>query len=236
MIMQHALFGLIRNSLILGCLLLAAFAVNVHANQQANQQADQQADQQVGQQVGQQNMLVLGDSISAAYGMSLQQGWVAQLSDELREQYPALNIVNASISGETTAGGLRRLPALLAEHNPSLIIIELGANDGLRGYPLETLRKNLTALTVMAQNNGAKVILVPMEIPPNYGSRYTAGFRDSFREVAKETNSILAPFLLDGVAINPALMQDDGLHPTVEAQPLMLANILPTVTATLADQ
>ena len=236
MIMQHALFGLIRNSLILGCLLLAAFAVNVHANQQANQQADQQADQQVGQQVGQQNMLVLGDSISAAYGMSLQQGWVAQLSDELREQYPALNIVNASISGETTAGGLRRLPALLAEHNPSLIIIELGANDGLRGYPLETLRKNLTALTVMAQNNGAKVILVPMEIPPNYGSRYTAGFRDSFREVAKETNSILAPFLLDGVAINPALMQADGLHPTVEAQALMLANILPTVTATLADQ
>ena len=234
--MQHALFGLIRNSLILGCLLLAAFAVNVHANQQANQQADQQADQQVGQQVGQQNMLVLGDSISAAYGMSLQQGWVAQLSDELREQYPALNIVNASISGETAAGGLRRLPALLAEHNPSLIIIELGANDGLRGYPLETLRKNLTALTVMAQNNGAKVILVPMEIPPNYGSRYTAGFRDSFREVAKETNSILAPFLLDGVAINPALMQADGLHPTVEAQALMLANILPTVTATLADQ
>ncbi len=228
MIMQHALFGLIRNSLILGCLLLAAFAVNVHANQQA--------DQQVGQQVGQQNMLVLGDSISAAYGMSLQQGWVAQLSDELREQYPALNIVNASISGETTAGGLRRLPALLAEHNPSVVIIELGANDGLRGYPLQTLRKNLTALTVMAQNNGAKVILVPMEIPPNYGSRYTAGFRDSFREVAKETNSVLAPFLLDGVATNPALMQDDGLHPTVEAQPLMLANILPTVTATLADQ
>jgi acyl-CoA thioesterase I len=216
LIMQRALYNVIRNSLIFGCLLLATFAINARANEQ--------------------KMLVLGDSISAAYGMSLQQGWVAQLSDELREQYPALSVVNASISGETTAGGLRRLPALLEQHNPSLVIIELGANDGLRGYPLQTLRNNLTALATLAQGNGAKVILVPMEIPPNYGSRYTAGFRDSFREVAKETDSVLAPFLLDGVATNPKLMQADGLHPTVQAQPLMLANILPTVTATLADQ
>ena len=181
-------------------------------------------------------MLVLGDSISAAYGMSLQQGWVAQLAHELREQYPILTVVNASISGETTAGGLRRLPALLKEHNPSLVIIELGANDGLRGYPLQTLRNNLTALATLSRDNGAKVIIVPMEVPPNYGPRYTAGFRNSFSEVANETDSVLAPFLLDGVATNPELMQADGLHPTVAAEPLMLANILPTVTAALDGQ
>ena len=208
--------GFFINLFVLGCLLLAALAINVRASEQ--------------------RMLVLGDSISAAYGMSLQQGWVAQLAHELREQYPILTVVNASISGETTVGGLRRLPALLKEHNPSLVIIELGANDGLRGYPLQTLRNNLTALATLSRDNGAKVIIVPMEVPPNYGPRYTAGFRNSFSEVANETGSVLAPFLLDGVATNPKLMQADGLHPTVEAQPLMLANILPGVTATLADQ
>lgn len=199
----------------LGCLFFVTLAIDVRASEQ--------------------KMLVLGDSISAAYGMSLQQGWVAQLSDQLADQYPQLSVVNASISGETTTGGLRRLPALLDQHQPSLVLIELGANDGLRGYPLQTLRDNLTALANMAQESGARVILVPMEIPPNYGPRYTAGFRESFREVAQATNSALAPFLLDGVATNPELMQADGLHPTVAAQPIMLANILPTVTAALAE-
>lgn len=182
-----------------------------------------------------QKILVLGDSISAAYGMSLQQGWVAQLADELAAQYPQFTVVNASISGETTAGGLRRLPALLEEHAPSVVIIELGANDGLRGYPLSTLKDNLTALATLSQHSGARVILLPMEIPPNYGARYTAGFRDSFRAVAEDTDSVLAPFLLDGVATDPKMVQADGLHPTIEAQPIMLANVLPSVTEVLSE-
>ncbi len=182
-----------------------------------------------------QKILVLGDSISAAYGMSLDQGWVAQLARELQAQFDQLSVVNASISGETTAGGLRRLPALLEEHKPGIVIIELGANDGLRGYPLPTLRDNLTELVTLSQGSGARVILLPMEIPPNYGARYTSGFRESFREVAEETGSVLAPFLLDGVATKPELVQADGLHPTVEAQPLILANVLPTVSDVLAS-
>lgn len=187
-----------------------------------------------GARASEQKILVLGDSISAAYGMSLQQGWVAQLADELKSQYPQFTVVNASISGETTAGGLRRLPVLLEEHRPTVVIIELGANDGLRGYPIATLKDNLTALVTMSQHSGASVILLPMEIPPNYGARYTAGFRDSFRAVAGETDSVLAPFLLDGVATDPKLVQADGLHPTIEAQPLILANVLPSVTGVLA--
>lgn len=176
-----------------------------------------------------QTILVLGDSISAAYGMSLEQGWVALMSNELAGDYPDSLVVNASISGETTAGGLRRLPALLAQHQPDLVIIELGANDGLRGYPIGTLRDNLGRLATMSADHGARVVLLPMEIPPNYGTRYTSGFRDSFVKVARETGSTLAPFLLDGIATDAQMMQADGLHPTVQAQPLLLANVLPSV-------
>lgn len=186
-------------------------------------------------QASTQKILIVGDSISAAYGMSLQEGWVAQLADQLRDEYPQFAVVNASISGETTAGGLRRLPALLKEHKPSVVIIELGANDGLRGFPLQTLQINLTALVTAAQKSGARVILVPMEIPPNYGARYTTGFRESFREVADKTDSVLAPFLLEGVATHAELIQADGLHPTVAAQPIILANVLPSVTKVLAE-
>ena len=180
-------------------------------------------------------ILVLGDSISAAYGMSLEQGWVALLAGRVAENHPQYTIVNASISGETTAGGLRRLPALLEEHRPNLVIIELGANDGMRGYPLGTLRDNLTSLVQMSKAAGAGVILLPMEIPPNYGSRYTSGFRRSYVQVAEETDSLLAPFVLDGVATDPALMQADGIHPTVEAQPALLDNVLPTIMEALAQ-
>lgn len=212
LIMQHALYHVIRHSFIAGCLILA-LATGARADEQ--------------------KILVLGDSISAAYGMSLQQGWVAQLASELHEEYPQFTVVNASISGETTAGGLRRLPALLAEHTPSLVIVELGANDGLRGYPLATLQSNLLSLVTLSQESGARVILLPMEVPPNYGTRYTSGFRESFRKVADDTGSVLAPFLLDGVATDPTLVQADGLHPTVDAQPIMLANVLPSVTRVL---
>lgn len=186
-------------------------------------------------QAREHRILVLGDSISAAYGMSLEQGWVALLAQQLGQEQPAHEVINASISGETTAGGLRRLPALLEQHVPSLVIIELGANDGLRGYPLRTVRTNLDKLVKLSTDIGARVILLPMEIPPNYGSRYTAGFRESFVKVAEATDSALSPFLLDGVATNPALMQADGIHPTAEAQPVLLNNVLSTVLEVLAE-
>jgi acyl-CoA thioesterase-1 len=186
-------------------------------------------------QAREHRILVLGDSISAAYGMSLEQGWVSLLAAQLANLEPAYEVINASISGETTSGGLRRLPQLLAQHTPGVVIIELGANDGLRGFPLAGLRSNLDTLVSLSQDAGARVILVPMEIPPNYGARYTAGFRESFVDVAADTDSTLAPFLLDGVATNPALMQADGLHPAPEAQPMLLQNILPTIQTVLAD-
>lgn len=181
------------------------------------------------------SILVLGDSISAAYGMSLEQGWVSMLAAQLADASPPVAVINASISGETTAGGLRRLPQLLEQHKPGLVIIELGANDGLRGYPLAGLRANLGKLVALSQQAGAEVILAPMEIPPNYGARYTAGFRESFVDVAGDTDSTLAPFLLDGVATDPALMQADGLHPNPEAQARLLQNILPTIQTVLAN-
>jgi acyl-CoA thioesterase-1 len=214
LIMQRALYRVLRTTAVFGWLLLTITG-QAHANEQ--------------------KILVLGDSISAAYGMSLEQGWVAQLASRLQEQNRQTKLVNASISGETTAGGLQRLPTLLQEHQPTLVIVELGANDGMRGYPLVTLQNNLTQLVTLAQKAGARVILLPMEIPPNYGTRYTSGFRESFREVASATGSVLAPFVLDGVATNPTLMQEDGIHPTVAAQPLLLNNVLPTVISVLAE-
>ena len=186
-------------------------------------------------QATEHRILVLGDSISAAYGMSLQQGWVTLLTRQLAGVEPAHEVINASISGETTAGGLRRLPALLAQHQPSVVIVELGANDGMRGFPLAGMQDNLGQLARLSEDAGAEVILVSMEIPPNYGARYTTGFRESFVRVAEATGSTLAPFLLDGVATDPQLMQADGIHPNAAAQPMLLENILPTVQAVLAN-
>ncbi len=165
--------------------------------------------------------------------MSLEQGWVALMGAKIAASDKTFTVVNASISGETTAGGLRRLPALLEQHSPALVIIELGANDGLRGYPLSTLRSNLDELVTLSQHSGAKVILLPMEIPPNYGTRYTSGFRDSYRQVAARTNSVLTPFVLDGVATDRSLMQADGIHPTAAAQVMLLDNVLPTIVDAL---
>jgi acyl-CoA thioesterase-1 len=184
-------------------------------------------------QAATRNILVLGDSISAGYGMSLDQGWVALFADELAADFPEFSVVNASISGETSGGGLRRLPQLLAEHSPAIVIIELGGNDGLRGYPVDTLRDNLRSMATLSADSGARVILVPVAIPPNYGRRYTEAFYDSFPQVAAETGSALTPLIFDGVATNPELMQPDGIHPTAEAQPLMLANVRQTVLAVL---
>jgi acyl-CoA thioesterase-1 len=215
LIISRVLYHVLRNTTAIGWLLLA-----LTGPAQANEE----------------KILILGDSISAAYGMSLEQGWAAQLAERITDQNLPYTVVNASISGETTAGGLRRLPTLLEENRPALVLIELGANDGLRGYPLTTLTSNLTRLIALSQESGARVILLPMEIPPNYGSRYTAGFRESYRQVAADTGAILAPFILDGVATDTALMQTDGIHPTVEAQPMLLENVSPTILKELTLQ
>ncbi|EED32776.1 acyl-CoA thioesterase I [gamma proteobacterium NOR5-3] len=180
-------------------------------------------------------VLVLGDSISAAYGMSLEQGWVALLERQLREQWSNSRVINASISGDTSAGGLRRLPELLAEHAPHLLVIELGGNDGLRGYPTNKLESNLTQMAELANAIGAQVLILPMEIPPNYGPRYTRSFRESFQRAAAATDSTLGPFLLEDIATDPGLMQQDGIHPTVQAQPLINAILLPVIESLLAQ-
>jgi len=172
-------------------------------------------------------LLVVGDSISAAFGMDTRQGWVALLENRLAEQGYAHQVVNASISGDTSAGGAARLPALLAEHQPELVIIELGGNDGLRGQPPGQLQQNLAAMVQQSQKVGAKVLILGMQLPPNYGVRYTTAFAEVFVKVADEFDVPLVPFMLEGVGGVPALMQADGIHPAVEAQPVLLENVWP---------
>lgn len=180
-----------------------------------------------------QRILVLGDSLSAAYGIQVEDGWVNLMRKELADHY---TVINASISGETSGGGLRALPRLLEEHQPNVVIIELGANDGLRGFPINILKQNLSQMIQLAQNAGAQVMLAGMHIPPNYGPAYTAAFHQTFIDVAGEFNVPLLPFLLDGVALRPELMQDDRLHPTAEAQPLIKENVLKTLRPLLQAQ
>ncbi len=172
-----------------------------------------------------QAIVVLGDSISAGYGIQRDQGWVSLLSQTLVEREEPWVAVNASISGETTGGGRARLAGVMAEHDPEIVIIELGGNDGLRGYPIEKIRANLTAMVDMVQRAGAVPLIVSMRIPPNYGPRYTRAFDNVFAEVARATGAQLVPFLLNDVALEDDLMQDDGIHPTAAAQPLLLETI-----------
>ena len=179
-------------------------------------------------------VLVLGDSLSAAFGIERQAGWVSLLEDHLLQHSPSWQVVNASISGETTGGGLARLPQLLEQHHPAVVVIELGGNDGLRGFPIGTIRDNLDRMVSLSTEAGAEVLLVGMRIPPNYGSRYTTQFHDSFHEVAQQHDVPLLPFLLDGVATRAELMQQDGIHPRAEAQPLILQNVLPHLKRLLA--
>ena len=174
-------------------------------------------------------ILVLGDSLSAAYGIPVAQGWVSLLQDRLAERGYPHRVVNASISGDTTSGGLSRLPAALEQHHPTLVILELGANDGLRGQPPMVMSHNLARLIEQVQQTGARVLLAEMRIPPNYGPLYTQKFQATFGEVAKRYDIPLIPFLLEGVAGNPALIQDDGLHPRAEAQPRVLDNVWPAL-------
>lgn len=178
-------------------------------------------------------ILVFGDSLSAGYRMDEAQGWVALLAERLAAQNSPFEVVNASVSGETTVGGLARLPAALTTHSPAVVILELGGNDGLRGLPVANIRQNLVEMVKMSQAAGAEVILAGMQIPPNYGPRYTAPFAAQFGEIAAELNLPLIPFLIDGIPQQPELMQDDGIHPRAEAQPLIVDIVWPVLEPVL---
>ncbi len=174
-------------------------------------------------------ILVMGDSLSASHGIDQQRSWVSLLAARLqREGFPH-HVVNASISGETTAGGLSRLGPALARHQPAIVIIELGANDGLRGLPLTQMRDNLQKMITAAKNHHARVLLIGMRLPPNYGPRYTRSFQNIYLALAKENNIAMLPFLLEGVSEKREWMQADNLHPNAAAQPRLLENVWPSL-------
>jgi len=179
-------------------------------------------------------LLVLGDSLSSAHHIAADSGWVHLLESRLRASKNPRPVVNASISGETTAGGRARLPKLLADNKPALVVLELGANDGLRGLPIAEIRDNLVAMIKAIEATGASVVLLGIELPLNYGPQYRDGLRAMYRDLAGEFNLPLVPFLLDGVALNPDLMQDDGLHPKAEGEPKVLDNVWPVLDPALA--
>jgi len=181
-------------------------------------------------------ILVVGDSLSAEYGLARGSGWVALLEQRLAREKIAARVVNASISGDTSSGGRSRLPALLAQHRPTHVVIELGGNDALRGLPLKSTEDNLAAMARASKAAGARVLLVGMQVPPNYGRAYNDGFAAVFATVAKKEGAALVPFLLKGVADGPeadALFQPDRIHPTAAAHPTMLANVWPALRALL---
>jgi acyl-CoA thioesterase-1 len=173
--------------------------------------------------------MVFGDSLSAAYGLAPSQGWVALLAQRLEQSVPAWRVVNASVSGETTAGGLSRLPEDLKRHQPKVVLIALGANDGLRGQPIKAARANLEQMIRLARQAKAVPVLVGLMIPPNYGIEYAAEFRDMYPDIARRMKVPLVPFLLEGVAEKRELFQADQMHPTAEAQARILDNVWPVV-------
>jgi acyl-CoA thioesterase-1 len=179
-------------------------------------------------------VLVVGDSVSAGYGLAQGEVWVSLLDARLRAEKPPHRVVNASISGDTTAGGRARLPALLKEHRPAVVVVELGGNDALRGQPLAATRANLEAMAQTAQGTGAKVLIVGMKLPPNYGSAYVREFDALFAEVAKARKTGHVPHLFDGFGEDMAYFQPDRIHPTREAQPKMLATVWPALRPLLA--
>jgi acyl-CoA thioesterase-1 len=174
-------------------------------------------------------ILILGDSISAGYGLPNGTGWVNLLQTELSRKYPNTIVQNASLSGDTTSGGKRRLPDLLKRFSPTVFVLELGANDALRGFPLEMTKQNLMDMVRMAHSEKSQVLILGMRVPSNYGPEYTRAFFNIFGEVAKSTNSPLVPFLLESMATNGNLFQEDGIHPNIEAQPILLKNVLPSL-------
>lgn len=170
-------------------------------------------------------ILVFGDSLSAGYGLRLEEAWPTLLEQKLHAEKLRYSVINASISGETTAGGRSRLDAALASHKPEVVIVALGANDGLRGLSLEQMRKNLVAMIAASREANARVLVVGMRMPPNYGPDFTQKFHRSFSEVAASGGAALAPFMMEGIADRRELFQYDGIHPTAQAQPMILANI-----------
>lgn len=184
-------------------------------------------------------ILVVGDSLSAEYGIARGSGWVALLGERLAREKIAASVVNASISGDTTSGGRSRLPALLKQHSPTHVVIELGGNDALRGLPLAMTRENLVEMTRAARTAGAQVVIVGMQVPPNYGRRYGDDFAALFGSVAKAEQAALVPFLLAGVADAPeadTLFQADRIHPAAQAHPRMLANVWPVLAPLLKQR
>lgn len=172
-------------------------------------------------------ILVMGDSISAGFGIDKSKGWVELIKERLSREYTdqAFNIINASISGETTTGGRYRLAAALKQHQPDLVILELGGNDGLRGTPIKHIQANLDVMTQQAKASGAQVIILGMRIPPNYGERYTGQFTGLYEALAQKNETLLVPFFMDGLAGVTGMIQADGIHPTLKGQPLMMQNV-----------
>jgi len=181
-----------------------------------------------------QTVLVVGDSLSAAYGIDQSDGWVALISDRLKAEGVSAAMINASVSGDTTSQGLDKLPGLLARHSPDVVMIELGGNDGLRGQPVPVIRQNLEAMINLAQES-SRVILVGIRLPPNYGPRYVGAFEATYRDLATDPAVTLVPFLLDGVAGVDELMQADGIHPEAAAQPRIVENVWPILIKVLTN-
>lgn len=184
----------------------------------------------------QNTLLVVGDSLSAAYGVPSETAWVQLLRDRLDEQGLNWDVVNASISGETTDGGLRRLPDLLQKNQPDVVIIELGGNDGLRGFPPDVIESNLADMIEQVRDIGATPVLVGMQIPPSYGQRYTRLFADIFPKLSDRYDTPLVPFFLEGIYNEDGLMQEDGIHPTEAAQPVLLDNLWPQLEPLILDR
>lgn len=187
----------------------------------------QQAQAEIAKTNDKPIILVFGDSLSAAYGIDESDGWVNLLTQKLDSEGYSYQVINGSVSGETTDGGLARLPAMLAKYQPELVILELGGNDGLRGLPIKQMTANLEAMIEMISDQGAATLLTGIQIPPNYGPRYTQPFFDQYQELANKHEIELVPFLIDGIPQQPELMQADGIHPVAEAQPMVLNNVWP---------
>lgn len=181
-------------------------------------------------------ILVLGDSLSAAYNIEIQSGWVEQLQRRIDRRQLPYKVVNASISGDTTADGLARLPRLLDTYRPAIVIIELGGNDGLRGLLPKEVKRNLATMVTRARRSGARVLVLGIRLPPNYGTRYIERFQRLYRELARDMRVPLVPFVLEGIATDPDLMQSDGIHPNARAQSRILENVWPKLQPLLSDR
>lgn len=221
-----------RRAFIAAVALLACFAFAAGA-QPARKAAAAATTATAATPAAQRAVLVMGDSLSASYGLTAAQGWVSLTAQKIAKEKPGWRVVNASISGETTAGGAARITAELKRHKPAVVVIELGANDGLRGLPLAQTRANLTRMITAAKTANAKVLLIGMRLPPNYGPDYTRGFERAFRELSQQHGTAFLPFLLEPVAMDDRAFQADRLHPTAAAQPKLRDHVWPALAPLL---